>query len=84
MNDQGFVSMTLGNHEFDWGQDDIINNEELANFPFLAINVYSTETNSLVSYCQPSTIAKIGSAKIGIIGAIGSKSGSKILKRARM
>ncbi len=71
MNDQGFVSMTLGNHEFDWGQDDIINNEKLANFPFLAINVYSTETNSLVSYCQPSTIAKIGSAKIGIIGAIG-------------
>ena len=59
MNDQGFVSMTLGNHEFDWGQDDIINNEELANFPFLAINVYSTETNSLVSYCKPSTIKSV-------------------------
>ena len=71
MNEQGFSSMTLGNHEFDWGQDDIISNKELATFPFLAINVYSTETNSLVSYCQPSTIAKIGSAKIGIIGAIG-------------
>ena len=71
MNEQGFASMTLGNHEFDWGQDGIINNEKLANFPFLAINVYSTETNSLVSYCKPSTIAKIGSAKIGIIGAIG-------------
>ena len=71
MNEQGFASMTLGNHEFDWGQDDIINNEKIANFPFLGINVYSTETNSLVSYCKPSTIAKIGSAKIGIIGAIG-------------
>ncbi len=71
MNEQGFVSMTLGNHEFDWGQDDIASNKELANFPFLAINIYSTETNSLASYCQPSTIATIGSAKIGIIGAIG-------------
>ena len=71
MNNQGFAAMTLGNHEFDWGQDDIIANKELANFPFLGINVYSTETNSLVSYCQPSTIAQIGSAKIGIIGAIG-------------
>jgi len=71
MNEQGFVSMTLGNHEFDWGQDDIIANKELANFPFLAINIYSTETNSLVSYCQPSTITEVGGAKIGIIGAIG-------------
>ena len=71
MNEQGFASMTLGNHEFDWGQDDIIANNELANFPILGINVYSTETNALVSYCKPSTIAKIGRAKIGIIGAIG-------------
>ena len=71
MNEQGFVSMTLGNHEFDWGQDDIIANKELANFPFLAINVYSTETNALVSYCQPSVIVDRGDAKIGIIGAIG-------------
>ena len=71
MNELGFVSMTLGNHEFDWGQDDIIANEQLANFPFLAINVYSTETNALASYCKPSTTVEIGSAKIGIIGAIG-------------
>ena len=71
MNEQNFVSMTLGNHEFDWGQNYITENKEIANFPFLAINVYSTETNSLASYCQPSTIAKIGSAKIGIIGAVG-------------
>ena len=35
MNDLGFVSMTMGNHEYDWGESYIENNAELADFPFL-------------------------------------------------
>ena len=38
MNSIGVVSMTLGNHEFDWGQDAIRNNLEIAEFPFLAVS----------------------------------------------
>ena len=33
MNYLGFEAMTLGNHEFDWGQDAIKANSELAEFP---------------------------------------------------
>ena len=40
MNELGFVSMTLGNHEFDWGDDAIYENMALAQFPLLAINIY--------------------------------------------
>lgn len=71
MNELDFAAMTLGNHEYDWGEEPIEVNEELAEFPFLAINVYDRETNRRVSYCDSSVIVECGSAKIGIIGAMG-------------
>ena len=71
MNAMGFVSMTLGNHEYDWGEEAVIANAELANFPMLAINVYDSTTNQLESYCQPSVMVEQNGVKIGIIGAIG-------------
>lgn len=71
MNSVGFVSMTLGNHEFDWGQDAIRENHEIAEFPFLAINVYDTKTGELADYCTPSVMIERDGIKIGIIGAVG-------------
>lgn len=67
----GCVSMTLGNHEFDWSTDAIKKNAEIAQFPFLAINVYDRESNERVSYCSSSIMLDADGAKIGIIGAIG-------------
>ena len=71
MNELDFVSMTIGNHEYDWGEAYIRENAELAEFPFLAINIYDRDTNLPVDYCQPSVMVKRGGATIGIIGAIG-------------
>ena len=71
MNELDFVSMTLGNHEYDWGEEYIVNNAEIAEFPVLAINIYDVDTNKPVEYCQPSVLVKRGGATIGIIGAIG-------------
>lgn len=71
MNQVGFSSMTLGNHEYDWGEDAIRQNAELANFPILALNVFDRATNNLVDYCQPSTLVDYGEVQIGIIGAMG-------------
>lgn len=71
MNELGFVAMTIGNHEYDWGEEYIEANQELAEFPFLAINIYDRDTNQLVDYCQPSVVVEAGELQIGIIGAIG-------------
>ena len=71
MNELDFVSMTLGNHEFDWGEEYIENNAEIAEFPFLAINIYDRDSDKLVEYCTPSVLVERGGATIGIIGAIG-------------
>lgn len=74
MNELGFVSMTLGNHEYDWGEETIAANGKLAEFPFLAINV--TKNGKPVDYCRASTVVERSGAKIGIIGAIGDCLGS--------
>jgi len=71
MNRLGFVSMTVGNHEFDWGTSLVEANSKLAEFPFLGINVYSNETGERVPYCQPSVLVEREGVQIGIIGAIG-------------
>ena len=65
------VSMTIGNHEYDWGEEYIAQNAALAEFPFLAINVYDSDTNERAEYCQPSVMVQRGGAIIGIIGAVG-------------
>ena len=71
MNQMGFASMTLGNHEFDWGESHIEENAQLADFPFLAINIYDRETDTMVDYCQSSVMVEKGGVQIGIIGAMG-------------
>lgn len=65
------VSMTLGNHEFDWTTSAIKLNAQIASFPILAINVYERATNERAPYCDASIMLEYDGAKIGIIGAIG-------------
>ncbi|MBQ4510565.1 MAG: hypothetical protein II984_07560, partial [Clostridia bacterium] len=71
MNELGFTSMTLGNHEFDWGEEAIKENLKVADFPFLAINIYDRITGKRAEYCTPSIVVERGDIQIGIIGAIG-------------
>ncbi len=71
MNELQFTAMAIGNHEFDWGSEYIQNNADLAEFPFLAINIYDRATNKLASYCEPSVMVDAGGVQIGFIGAIG-------------
>ena len=71
MNALGFVCMTMGNHEFDWGEEAIRDNLEISDFPFLAINIYDNTTGKLADYCTPSIMVEKDGVQIGIIGAIG-------------
>lgn len=71
MNELGFVSMTIGNHEYDWNESYISANAALAEFPLLAINVYDKTTGKRAEYATPSVVIERGGVEIGIIGAIG-------------
>ncbi len=77
MNAIGFDAMAVGNHEFDWGLDKVLNyidgdkeNGE-ANFPFLGCNIVYKDTEKLVENVEPYTIIEKGGVKIGIIGFMG-------------
>ncbi|MBO5837707.1 MAG: metallophosphoesterase, partial [Oscillospiraceae bacterium] len=60
MNQMGFSAMAMGNHEYDWGEAPIEENDKQAQFPFLAINIYDRETDQQVSYCESSVIVDLG------------------------
>ncbi len=71
MNEMDFVSMTIGNHEYDWGEEVIEQNAAFAEFPFLAINIYDEDTDQQVDYCQSSVVVEMDGVQVGIIGAVG-------------
>ena len=67
MNLAGYDAMTLGNHEFDWGSDNLLRLEELADFPFLSANVYNTADGT--DFVQPNTLFKMDNGMtVGVFG----------------
>ena len=69
MNLEGFDAMGIGNHDFDWGQEALKANKEIANFPFLAANVYHYENGKVTDQASDlgdkSTIITVDDVKIG-------------------
>jgi 5'-nucleotidase / UDP-sugar diphosphatase len=63
-----YDAMTVGNHDFDWGQDVLAQRSKEASFPFLATNVVEAATGKLPSYLKPYVVKDLGIAKVGIIG----------------
>ncbi|MCD8209407.1 MAG: 5'-nucleotidase C-terminal domain-containing protein [Coprobacillus sp.] len=75
----GYSCMTLGNHDFDWGQDVIRENKEKTNVPFLGCNIVYYGTDTLVDYVEPYTIVDTDCGlRVGIIGAINPDQWSSI------
>ena len=66
-------TISLGNHEFDWGIDVIKENKELTTYTtFLGANMRQyPDTSKTVDFAEPYKIIERQGLKIGIIGAIG-------------
>lgn len=83
-NELDFSAMTLGNHEFDWKKEAIIDNKAIANFPFLGANIFTKSDDKQASEITDggSTIINKNGINIGLIGTIGSNLESSILATA--
>ena len=68
MNALGYDVVTLGNHEFDNGLEELARRLSKANYPTLMCN-YGVVGTPLEPYIKPYTIVKRGGMKIGIVGA---------------
>ncbi|MFC1887740.1 bifunctional metallophosphatase/5'-nucleotidase [Candidatus Cloacimonadota bacterium] len=58
----------VGNHEYDIGEENLIETLKEAEFPFLSCNIYRRGTDELVDYVQPYIIIEKMGIKIGIVG----------------
>jgi len=63
-----YDAAAIGNHEFDFGRDVLINNIKSAQFPILGANIIDDKTGKRVDWTQPYVIIEKDGLKIGIIG----------------
>ena len=66
MNATGYDVATLGNHEFDWGADNMLQNMENAQFAVLCANLTRTADNTLVM--EANKIFETAIGKVGVFG----------------
>jgi 2',3'-cyclic-nucleotide 2'-phosphodiesterase (5'-nucleotidase family) len=64
----GYDAMALGNHDFDWGQDELTARAKEASFPFLTSNVVDGAFVASPPFAKPYIVKDLGIAKVGIIG----------------
>ncbi|MEG1565602.1 MAG: metallophosphoesterase [Bacilli bacterium] len=69
-NEMGLDAMCLGNHEFDWDKKYIIENQKVANFPFLTSNIRDSNGNLPVFADSDHVVLEKDGIKIGVVGSI--------------
>lgn len=70
MNALGYDAMSLGNHEFDNGDQVLADFITGVDFPVLAANVDASQSLLVANLIQPYTIVEVGGEQIGIIGLV--------------
>ena len=70
MNAIGYDGMTLGNHEFDDGDQILADFIDGVEFPVVTANVDFSGSAILDGKVQPSAILEVGDQKIGIVGLV--------------
>ncbi|AET69223.1 5'-nucleotidase/2',3'-cyclic phosphodiesterase-like hydrolase [Desulfosporosinus orientis DSM 765] len=77
MKNIGFDAVALGNHEYDWGINTVIDPQNAdikgTSIPVLAANVYDKTTEKPVNYTKPDVMLDKDGVKIGVIGVVDNK-----------
>ncbi|MBX3566864.1 MAG: 5'-nucleotidase C-terminal domain-containing protein [Rhizobiaceae bacterium] len=70
LNQMKFDAMTVGNHEFDDGEDALAPFLDVIKFPVLSANVAAGASAKVGDRIKPSIVLDVGGQKIGIVGAV--------------
>ena len=68
LNVAGLDIATLGNHEFDFGDDILIQRMQQAKWTWVVSNVVDTKTNKPIGGALPYVVRDVGPLKVGFIG----------------
>ena len=64
MNKVGYDAMTIGNHEFDFGYNQLLKLQKQLHFPMISSNIYKNGKRIF----KPSTIIKRNGVRYGLVG----------------
>ena len=64
----GVQASVLGNHDFDFGTENIRQWERIGGFPFLAANLQEKKTGDCPDFAQPAVALNLGDKKVLVIG----------------
>lgn len=70
MNTVGYDVMTVGNHEFDDGPDNLARFLDMVAFPVVSANIDASNSRALAGRIAPYAVIQRGKERIGIVGAI--------------
>ena len=65
----GLDATSLGNHEFDFGVERLLQHIERADFPFLSANIVEEATGEAPDWLDGSTVFRVNGVRVGVIGA---------------
>ena len=69
MNGIGYDAAAIGNHEFDWGVDVLVERVADADFAMLGANIYLKGTDRHPDWVEPWTMVEKDGVRVGFIGA---------------
>jgi len=64
----GYDAMALGNHDFDWGQEELASRAKEATFTLLTANVVEESTGLPPPFAKPYVVKDLGIARVAVIG----------------
>ena len=70
LNQMKFDAMTVGNHEFDDGEEALVPFLDVIEFPVLSANVAASASSKVGDRIKASIVLEVGGEKIGIVGAV--------------
>lgn len=70
MNEMGYIVASLGNHEFDYEQENLELRRKQANFPIICANINTSANNVLSKFDNIFELTIADSIKIGFLGLI--------------
>ncbi len=76
----GIELSAVGNHEFDWGIDNITKWAEDGGLTFVCANIYDKRTNEPVGWAKPYVILDKAGVKVGFVGLATPETAYKTLK----
>lgn len=67
-NAMGYDVVAIGNHEFDWGVDNLVRRIEEADFDALGANIYDSATGEHPAWLKPWTVIEKQGVRVGFVG----------------